>query len=129
MSGESPLAPAATSSPAKPAPAPAQGMLSVPEIAKVREWVVQKWGNGKAEALPPCPMCKQDSISWIGPVSMYTPISLDDRNIFLNGPIMPLLPIMCSNCGNTVLVNGILAGIMSTSGERLLKPDTEKSNG
>jgi hypothetical protein len=37
------------------------------------------------------------------------------------GPIIPVIPITCSNCGRTVLINAIVAGI--------LKKDTEvKSN-
>jgi hypothetical protein len=28
------------------------------------------------------------------------------------GPIIPIIPITCDNCGNTVFVNAILAGLI-----------------
>lgn len=115
--------------PAPPPPTRAPGILSDEEQSKVRAWVVEKWGKGNADNLPHCPMCGEDNITWINPITMYTPMAMEGERTLSGGPIMPLLPVICSNCGHTVFVNGILAGILSTTGERLVKPVAEKTNG
>lgn len=127
MAGEPPQPP--TAPPSAPPQAREPGYLSKEERDHVERWVVQKWGNGDTNALPACPMCKVDGPTWIGPWTMYTPMAMEDRSIFHGGPIMPLLPVMCSNCGNTVFVNAITAGVLSPTGEKLIKPEAEKPNG
>lgn len=39
-----------------------------------------------------------------------------------SGPIIPIIPVTCSNCGRTVLINALVAGILKKDGE-------EKSDG
>jgi hypothetical protein len=31
-------------------------------------------------------------------------------NLVVGGPLVPVIPVSCTNCGNTVLVNAIIAG-------------------
>ena len=33
-------------------------------------------------------------------------------NFVVGGPVVPVVPITCGNCGHTLLVNAIIAGLM-----------------
>jgi len=41
-------------------------------------------------------------------LSQYNPL-------ILGGPVIPVIPVVCNNCGNTILVNAITAGLLSTA--------------
>ena|ERR1035438_5479503 len=74
------------------------------------DWVKAKW-KGKASSIPDCPYCGA-SEWWVGsPVVLATVTGI--------GSSPPLFPVTCINCGQTVFVNAILAGLES---------DTEASN-
>jgi hypothetical protein len=34
--------------------------------------------------------------------------------LVLGGPVVPLAPVTCNNCGNTVLLNALMAGVVTT---------------
>ena len=36
--------------------------------------------------------------------------AFNDGNLIVGGPIIPVVPVVCTNCGNTILVNAIIAG-------------------
>jgi hypothetical protein len=36
-----------------------------------------------------------------------------EGSVIIGGPVVPVIPVTCGNCGHTVLVNAIVAGLMS----------------
>ena len=58
-----------------------------------------------------CPMCQAGN--WNVQDSTYQLLEFSEGGLVLGGPVIPVIPIVCSNCGNTVLVNAITAGIVS----------------
>ena len=46
------------------------------------------------------------------PSEIYEIREFQGGNFIIGGtPIVPVLPVTCGNCGNTVLVNAIVAGV------------------
>ena len=39
-------------------------------------------------------------------------MEFNQGNLVLGGQLVPVVPVVCNNCGNTVLVNAILAGLI-----------------
>jgi hypothetical protein len=73
------------------------------QVQKIIEHLNTKWGNR------PCPMCSTSS--WTVSDTIYELREFHGGNIVLgNGPIYPIVPVSCNNCGNTIIVNAIQAG-------------------
>ena len=67
------------------------------------EHLKEKW-KGSA-----CPLCK--SGSWTVSDKVFELREYHDGNLVIGGsPIVPVVPVTCDNCGNTVLVNSIISG-------------------
>lgn len=63
-----------------------------------------------------CPMCGENK--WDIGNQMITMVGVgEDKSIQLGGQFMPLVPIVCSACGNTVLVNPLVVGCVDNLGE------------
>lgn len=75
----------------------------------------KKWGN-KA-----CPMCGTGQ--WAVQDNVYQLTEYHSGNVVLGGPIVPVIPVSCANCGNTVLVNAIIAGAVKPDGSQ---PEAKK---
>jgi hypothetical protein len=43
----------------------------------------------------------------------YQLMEYTEQGIVLGGPIMPVIPVICGNCGHTELINAIVAGVIS----------------
>lgn len=72
--------------------------LEDPEnIHRAIEWLSQKWGSR------PCPYC--GDFAW--QVGTPLEIRLADDEL-----MSPAFPVMCGNCGNTVLINAVVAGLV-----------------
>jgi ribosomal protein S27AE len=66
-----------------------------------------KW-KGRA-----CPMCGTGN--WTVSDKVFELREYHDGNIVLgSGPIVPLIPVTCDNCGNVVFVNAIVAGSVAS---------------
>jgi len=63
-----------------------------------------KW-HGK-----PCPMC--GSGPWNVQDSSFQLTEFNQGGMIIGGPLIPVVPVVCANCGNTVLVNGIVAHVV-----------------
>ncbi len=74
---------------------------------KVIEHLKAKW-SGR-----PCPMCGVGN--WNVQDSTYQLLEFNEGGLVIGGPVIPVIPIVCSNCGNTLLVNAITAGILKPS--------------
>jgi predicted nucleic-acid-binding Zn-ribbon protein len=85
-------------------------------VNKLLKHLNDKWGNIA------CPMC--GSSGWNVSDTIYELREFHGGNLVLgNGPIVPIVPVSCNNCGNTVLVNALLSGAID-------KPniESEKNN-
>ena len=66
-----------------------------------------KWGSR------PCPMCGKGP--WNVQTSTYQLTEYNEEGFVVGGPVIPVLPVVCRNCGHTVLVNAIVAGVVTPS--------------
>lgn len=72
-------------------------------VEKVIQHLNQKWGNRA------CPMC--GSSKWNVSDNVYELREFHGGNLVLgNGPIFPVIPVSCNNCGNSVMINALVAG-------------------
>jgi len=66
-----------------------------------------KWGSR------PCPMCGKGP--WNVHDSTYQLTEYNEGGLVIGGPVIPVVPVICGNCGYTILVNAILAGVVKHS--------------
>jgi len=74
------------------------------ELRAAIQWLASTWQEGKH-----CPYC--DNPSW----EVGTPVEIalaDGTNM------SPHVPVMCTKCGNTVLINAIRAGVWRETDQR-----------
>jgi len=79
------------------------------------------WLNDKWQGLKICPVCKNNNWN----VS-ERPVELREFHgggLTIGGPIYPLLAVTCQVCGNTILFNAIVAGLVSP--EKPNPPETK----
>lgn len=89
------------------------------KIEKVVQHLNSKWGNR------PCSMC--GSNSWNVSDKIYELREFHGGNLVLGSePIFPVIPVSCNNCGNSVMVNALLAGAIERQN---LESKEEKGNG
>lgn len=70
----------------------------------INVWLTNKWGANKQ-----CPMCGH--VSWsAGPMPGLVVRGANDSGDMMAGGY-PCVVVTCTNCGNTILVNAIVAGI------------------
>lgn len=70
----------------------------------------EKWTNKV------CPMCGGNN--WTYDATMATPLTIGPgKTINLGGKILPLVPVTCSNCGNTIFVNALVAKAFIDDGD------------
>jgi len=69
----------------------------------------EKW-EGK-----PCPMCGVGN--WNVNNSTFQLTEFNQGNMIIGGPVVPVIPVVCNNCGNTILVNAITAGVIKPESE------------
>jgi hypothetical protein len=73
-------------------------------IAHLRE----KWAGS------PCPMCRVTN--WNVQDSIYQLPQFNPIGMVVGGSLIPVIPVSCGNCGNTILVNAIKAGVWINPG-------------
>ena len=57
-----------------------------------------------------CPMCGIGR--WNVQDSTYQLLEFNQGSLVFGGPVIPVIPVVCNNCGNTLLVNAIIAGVI-----------------
>ncbi len=71
---------------------------------KLLEHLQAKWQT------TPCPMCK--ARQWNIQERSFELREFHGGNMVLGGgPIIPVVPVVCTNCGNTILINSLVAGV------------------
>jgi hypothetical protein len=68
------------------------------------DWVREKWGDDRA-----CPYCR--NTSWSVPDEIAEIRPFGPR---LDSVAYPVFQVICQNCGNTVLINAVIADIPPT---------------
>lgn len=63
-----------------------------------------------------CPVCKSKGIFAIG-ANLCGLQKFEDSMIIPGGPIVPLVPVICTTCGYTMLFNALYLGIIDESGK------------
>lgn len=58
-----------------------------------------------------CPICK--GTNWDIHPELYELRQFNGGNMVLGGPLIPMLVIECTNCGNTISINAMRAGIVN----------------
>lgn len=63
----------------------------------------------------PCPLCGERG--WSVPDVMYELREYNFGDLVIGGNmgIIPVIPLVCNNCGNTVLINAVHLGLMSNT--------------
>jgi len=64
----------------------------------------RKWGNRA------CPMCQAND--WNVQSSMFQLLQFSQGSLVVGGPVIPVIPVVCANCGNTILINAIVAEVL-----------------
>ncbi len=67
--------------------------------------------NTKWKGLRNCQIC--GDTNWNVHPELYEMRQFNEGNMVLGGPLIPLLVIECTNCGNTISINAIRAGIVT----------------
>jgi hypothetical protein len=76
------------------------------DSSKVIAYLQGKWGTNRL-----CPMCSRGP--WQVENRIFQLMEFHQGSIIVGGPVIPLIPVTCANCGNTVLVNAIKAGAVT----------------
>lgn len=50
--------------------------------------------------------------NWSVHDSTFQLTEFNQGSIVIGGPVIPIIPVSCTNCGNTILVNAIIAGFI-----------------
>ena len=78
---------------------------------KVLTHLKEKW-KGKS-----CPMCEIGN--WNVSDNIFELRKFHGGNLVVsNTPIVPLVPVTCDNCGNTILVNAVKIGLIKPSNKQ-----------
>jgi len=68
------------------------------------------WLNSKWEGLKKCPVCGQNS--WNVSDRVFEMREFHGGSMVVGGILQPVIPVTCSNCGNTLYFNAMQAGIV-----------------
>lgn len=66
----------------------------------------------KMPNLGPCPLCKKEK--WTVSDTVWELQELFEGELRSNSPRTPVICLTCGNCGNTILINAIIAGIVKS---------------
>ena len=61
----------------------------------------------------PCPYCR--GTEWNVEGKVFELREFNKGDMYIGGPnssIVPVVPVTCNNCGNTVMVNALIAGVV-----------------
>jgi hypothetical protein len=88
--------------------------LTPEQHEKLTKFVGAKWR-------PPftCPYCQTNNWNITHEVFQLTEFSTG--GLVIGGPVVPLAPVTCNNCGHTVLLNALIAGVVEPAREEAKK--------
>lgn len=71
---------------------------------RLQEWVEAKWKFGE------CPVCNENAYQVGVDICEIRPLGGTSRGTY------PVVPVNCVNCGFTVLINAVVAGVLRPNG-------------
>jgi hypothetical protein len=80
---------------------------------KLVKFLEERWGQ------VPCPMCHHTEWSVGDIITQLTQYA--GGALVAGGPVYPLIPVVCRNCGNTVLVNAVVTGAIASQTQEPLE--------
>ena len=63
--------------------------------------------------IPFCQFCGQNH--WGVSSKLFQLLEFDSHGLTIGGSSYPVIPITCNNCGNTLMINAIVAGLIDTN--------------
>ncbi|MBU0460040.1 MAG: hypothetical protein KJ597_01025 [Nanoarchaeota archaeon] len=93
-------------------------------VKKIEEAINRKTGQTGFK----CPICTNDKFSLAGG---FTNDFLMDRlggGLVIGGPVLPSVPIVCTNCGNTFFLNARVLGLSEEFPKEEKKKEDVKKN-
>ena len=89
---------------------PDEKVLSREEKDRILKWLESKWTSAKQ-----CPICGTNK--WHIGDHLSTILTTHKGNIFIGGPTIPVIIVVCMTCGYTLLFNAVVVGIPSVAKE------------
>lgn len=79
------------------------------DLSNVISFIRNKWSDNVI-----CPMCRTRSFNVSNEI--FELRKYNNGGLVVGGtPIVPIIPVTCMNCGNTILVNAMVAGAITTN--------------
>jgi hypothetical protein len=72
---------------------------------KIQRWIEDKWRHAD------CPVCASNG--WQVGGNLAELRNFNDGDMVVGGPVYPILPIFCSNCGYALLINAVIADLLA----------------
>ncbi len=72
---------------------------------KLIAFLREKWGG------TPCPMCHASN--WNVNNVTFQLLDFNPTGLVIGGPVFPVVPVVCNNCGNTIFLNAIKVGVVT----------------
>jgi predicted RNA-binding Zn-ribbon protein involved in translation (DUF1610 family) len=82
--------------------------MKTKEIIKKIEEAIKRKTN---ETSFKCPLCTNNQFSLAGSFTMDFLIDKIQSGLITGGPVLPNIPLVCTNCGNTFFLNAKVLGI------------------
>ncbi|AMV12876.1 hypothetical protein SDA97_05340 [Legionella pneumophila serogroup 1] len=92
--------------------------LSKDEGEKLVLYLKEKW-KGKS-----CPMCQTGN--WIVQGNCFQLTEYNANAFVIGGPVIPIIPVICNNCSNTLLINALLAHVVAPNDKTPLEQGQEE---
>jgi len=87
---------------------------------KLLQHLKEKW-RGRT-----CPMC--NTANWNVSDRVFELREFQGGNLVIGGSLVPVVPVTCANCGNTILVNAFVSGAIERPQELESKENKEGEN-
>lgn len=78
--------------------------MKKPTGQQIIDFLNDKWKSNT------CPYCGKQE--WNVTESVFELREFNEGNLNVGGPITPVIPITCQNCGNTVFINALTSGLL-----------------
>ncbi len=83
--------------------------MADPAPQKILAFLTEKWGDKDCQMCGKGPWQVQDKVFQLS--------QFHHGNLVVGGPLIPVIPVTCTSCGNTILVNAIISGAIDPGTE------------
>ena len=80
--------------------------LTDDQSKKLIAWLDEKWQGEKQ-----CPVCQHTT--WIVASQIFELRPFGQGKFFAGGPVYPVAPVICDNCGNVMFFNALKTGLIN----------------